>query len=104
MKSLLVISIVLLTFSIHSQNILISENFEDNNLPNGWTISTNASDGGWNMGTAQNIESQWWEIANHGKIIGTNDYYALHQLIYKKSIKWFVFLKSYHTFVSIIKK
>jgi hypothetical protein len=49
MKSLLVISIVLCTFSLRSQNILISENFEGNNLPNGWTISTNASDGGWNM-------------------------------------------------------
>ncbi|MDG2506125.1 MAG: PHB depolymerase family esterase [Crocinitomicaceae bacterium] len=73
MKSLLFICIVLWTFSLHSQNILISEDFEGNNLPNGWTISTNASDGGWSIGTAQNIESQWWEIANHGKIIGTND-------------------------------
>ncbi|MDG1735288.1 MAG: choice-of-anchor J domain-containing protein, partial [Crocinitomicaceae bacterium] len=73
MKSLLFICIVLWTFSLHSQNILISEDFEANNLPNGWTISTNASDGGWSIGTAQNIESQWWEIANHGKIIGTND-------------------------------
>ena len=73
MKSLLFICIVLWTFSLHSQNILISEDFEGDNLPNGWTISTNASDGGWSIGTAQNIESQWWEIANHGKIIGTND-------------------------------
>lgn len=73
MRNLLFISILLCSSSLLGQNILISEDFEGNSLPAGWTISTNASDGGWNMGTAQNIESQWWEIANHGKIIGTND-------------------------------
>ena len=73
MKNLYTLFITCLTTVSFSQNILLSEDFEGANLPTGWTIQTNASDGGWNMGTAQNIESQWWEIANHGKIIGTND-------------------------------
>ncbi|MEJ6506085.1 MAG: PHB depolymerase family esterase [Crocinitomicaceae bacterium] len=73
MKNGFIIIAALIASVSYAQDILISEDFEANNLPVGWTISTNASDGGWNMGTAQNIESQWWEIANHGKIIGTND-------------------------------
>ena len=73
MKNLYTLFITCLTTVSFSQNILLSEDFEGANLPTGWTIQTNASDGGWNMGTAQNIESQWWEIANHGEIIGTND-------------------------------
>ncbi len=73
MKNLLVISTVLCAFSFQSQNVLISENFEGSNFPAGWSIATNSTDGGWNMGTAQNLESDWWSIAEHGNIIGTND-------------------------------
>ena len=58
---------------INAQNILISEDFEGGNFPAGWSITTNASDGGWNMGTSQMIESAWWSIASHGNIIGSND-------------------------------
>jgi|TARA_B110000459_G_scaffold46767_1_gene52146 polyhydroxybutyrate depolymerase len=73
MKNNLILLAILSISFCNAQNILISENFEGNNLPAGWTISTNASDGGWNMGTNQNIESQWWSVAPHGSIIGTND-------------------------------
>lgn len=73
MKKVLLISILLYSVSLLGQNILISEDFEGNGLPAGWTIATNATDGGWNMGTAQNLESDWWSIAEHGNIIGTND-------------------------------
>ena len=73
MKNLLVISTVLCAFSFQSQNVLISENFEGSSFPAGWSIATNSTDGGWNMGTAQNLESDWWSIAEHGNIIGTND-------------------------------
>ena len=59
--------------TLHSQNILINENFEGSSLPAGWSITTNATDGGWNLGTNQTIESQWWSVAPHGNIIGTND-------------------------------
>ena len=73
MKNLLIISTVLCAFSFQSQNVLISENFEGSSFPAGWSIATNSTDGGWNMGTAQNLESDWWSIAEHGNIIGTND-------------------------------
>ena len=63
----------ILSFTVHSQNILISEGFEGSTLPAGWTVSTNATDGGWILGTSQTIESQWWSVAPHGNIIGTND-------------------------------
>ena len=73
MKTYCLIICLFLCNSSFSQNILISENFEDSNLPSGWTISTNATDGGWNIGTNQTLESQWWSIAPHGNFIGTND-------------------------------
>ena len=74
MKNLaFVICLGILSFTVHSQNILISEGFEGSTLPAGWTVSTNATDGGWIPGTSQTIESQWWSVAPHGNIIGTND-------------------------------
>lgn len=74
MKNLAVVLCTLFIYgTVHSQNILIDEDFEGSSLPIGWSISTNASDGGWNLGTNQNIESQWWSVAPHGNIIGTND-------------------------------
>ena len=74
MKNLaLFICVVFISDLALSQNILISEDFEGATLPVGWSVSTNANDGGWNIGTNQSIESQWWSIASHGNIIGTND-------------------------------
>jgi polyhydroxybutyrate depolymerase len=74
MKNLVFVVCFLYGFGFsHSQNILISEDFEGANLPIGWAITTNATDGGWNIGTNQTLESQWWAIAPHGNIIGTND-------------------------------
>jgi len=74
MKNLATVLFALFIFgSAYSQNILVNEDFEGSSLPIGWSISTNASDGGWNLGTNQNIESQWWSVAPHGNIIGTND-------------------------------
>ena len=58
----------ILSFTVHSQNIFISEGFEGSTLAAGWTVSTNATDGGWILGTSQTIESQWWSVAPHGNI------------------------------------
>ena len=69
----ILLSILLVSIFSIGQNILISEDFESGNLPNGWSQQTNASDGGWLLGTANQLESQYWDIANHGKIIATND-------------------------------
>jgi polyhydroxybutyrate depolymerase len=73
MKSFCFLTALLFCGSYYSQNVLLNEDFEGSSLPIGWSISTNASDGGWNLGTNQNIESQWWSVAPHGNIIGTND-------------------------------
>ena len=75
MKNLSFVLCALIIFgTTYSQNILINEDFEGGNgLPAGWSITTNATDGGWNLGTNQTIESQWWSVAPHGNIIGTND-------------------------------
>ena len=63
MKNLaFVICLGILSVTVHSQNILISEGFEGSTLPAGWTVSTNATDGGWILGTSQTIESQWWSV------------------------------------------
>ena len=69
----ILLSILLVSVFSIGQNILISEDFESGDLPDGWSQQTNASDGGWLLGTANQLESQYWDIANHGKIIATND-------------------------------
>ena len=71
--TILIFISLLCSTSIFGQTVLLSEDFELGTLPTGWSQSTNATDGGWNIGTNQNIESQWWTIAPHGNIIGTND-------------------------------
>ena len=38
----------------------------------GWTQLTNASDGGWTLGHTQ-LQSEYWDITDHGNIIATND-------------------------------
>ena len=73
MKIVALLFVLVNCYFINAQNILISEDFEGGNFPAGWSITTSASDGGWNMGTSQMIESEWWSIASHGNIIGTND-------------------------------
>ncbi len=66
--------IFLLSSSVmFAQNILLSEDFESGVFPDNWSQQTAASDGGWENGTAGDLESQWWSIASHGNIIGTND-------------------------------
>lgn len=56
-----------------SQNILLYEDFESGALPFGWTQLTNASDGGWTLGTNTQLQSEYWDITDHGNIIATND-------------------------------
>jgi len=56
-----------------AQTILLSEDFETQAFPSGWTQNTNASDGGWILGTSTELESQYWSITTHGNFIATND-------------------------------
>jgi polyhydroxybutyrate depolymerase len=69
----LALAAILYTTSAFGQTILLDEDFEGATFPAGWTQSTNATDGGWIMGTNGSLQSQWWSIAPHGNIIATND-------------------------------
>lgn len=55
------------------QNVLLSENFEGNSFPSGWTQQTLATDGGWLMGMNSELQSDWWSISPNGQFIATND-------------------------------
>jgi polyhydroxybutyrate depolymerase len=69
----LVIAIAFSTATLFGQTILLDEDFEGVTFPVGWTQTTNATDGGWLMGTNISLQSQWWSIAIHGNFIATND-------------------------------
>jgi len=56
-----------------AQVILISEDFESDMLPLGWTQTSNADDGGWLLGNSSELESEYWPISDHGNFIATND-------------------------------
>jgi polyhydroxybutyrate depolymerase len=64
---------LLISQFISAQTILLSEDFETQAFPSGWTQNTNASDGGWILGTSTELESQYWSITTHGNFIATND-------------------------------
>ena len=70
----LIVFLVFILFNQASaQNILVSADFEDGNLPPDWSQQTNATDGGWLLGVNTNLQSQYWDITDHGNIIATND-------------------------------
>ena len=69
----LVISLFLVSQFISAQTILLSEDFEAQTFPASWSQNTNASDGGWILGTNTELESEYWSIAPHGNFIATND-------------------------------
>jgi polyhydroxybutyrate depolymerase len=70
---LLAIAITLSAPRLSGQTILLEEDFEAAAFPVGWTQATNATDGGWLLGTNISLQSQWWSIATHGNFIATND-------------------------------
>jgi hypothetical protein len=55
------------------QSTIYSENF-NNGIPSGWTQVTNATDGGFQAGSASSMSSQYFTITNPGSnIVATND-------------------------------
>jgi len=74
MKKELLFSGALLLAGTSFGQVVLSEDFESG-LPVTWTQTTNATDGGWNAGTAASLSSQFWAIsgANATDIVGTND-------------------------------
>ena len=63
----------LIGISTFSQNILLSENFENSSLPAEWSQYTLSTDGGWLNGNNEELQSDWWMIQPNGNFIATND-------------------------------
>ncbi|MEM1322339.1 MAG: choice-of-anchor J domain-containing protein [Bacteroidota bacterium] len=73
-KSLLTL-LLLMGFSLLNAQTVLEENFEAGVIPAGWTQQTNASDGGWIVGSSDDNSSQYWNIPFNGssQIAATND-------------------------------
>ncbi|MDB4655469.1 choice-of-anchor J domain-containing protein [Flavobacteriales bacterium] len=72
-KLLSVVILMSSLFQCSAQNVLLDEDFENGTLPVGWTQQNNASSNGWLLGTNTQLQSQYWDITDHGNIIATND-------------------------------
>ncbi|MFN0275056.1 MAG: T9SS type A sorting domain-containing protein [Chitinophagales bacterium] len=72
MKSFLTIISFFFTSYCISQ-VILSEKFESDTLPSGWTQETFASDGGWLLGDNHDLASAIFPIREHGNFIATND-------------------------------
>ncbi len=74
-KILTVIAIICLQISMSNGQVLVSEDFESGQFPDGWSIESNATDGGWIVGSTQSLSSQDFFYTANGSdfIIGSND-------------------------------
>ncbi len=75
MKRINLLSLFLLLVIGVSAQTILQENFDNPGMPSGWTVQTNASDGGWNVGTVGELASQYFNIADNGspRFVATND-------------------------------
>ena len=76
MKKLLLSLIGILGFfSFIQAQLIFQENFEGPGLPVDWTQITNATDGGWKVGTPEALSSQYLTFPTNGsvQIAATND-------------------------------
>jgi hypothetical protein len=55
-----------------AQTTFMSEDFEGG-IPADWTITTTATDGGWNAGDVGSLGSQYFPFAEHGNFVAVND-------------------------------
>jgi hypothetical protein len=73
MKRWLLAICSLFIFSAGTYAQLLSEDFEGG-IPADWQISTLATDGGWNSGTAADLGSAYWTFDDNGStVVATND-------------------------------
>ena len=76
MKKIYHVIITLLIGScIINAQVIFEENFETPSLPNGWSIESSASDGGWRFANPGVLSSQFYTIPSNGSagIAATND-------------------------------
>ncbi len=65
--------ILLSSFALKAQTVIMSENFEGGSFPATWTQTTLATDGGWLYGNNTSLSSQYWTVPAHTNFIATND-------------------------------
>ena len=66
--------LLLLTSNLFfSQNIIMEEDFEQDDLPDLWSQYSLSNDGGWLNGSNSDLQSEYWSIVPHGNFIATND-------------------------------
>ncbi|UTW68137.1 T9SS type A sorting domain-containing protein [bacterium SCSIO 12643] len=71
-KTLLFAGALALASNLSAQ--IFSEDFEGGSMPAGWGVTTNATDGGWNVGTANTLGSQYFPLTgNNTQFAATND-------------------------------
>ena len=72
-KFLTLFAVAFAVFAVNAQTSYLTEDFEAG-MPAGWTQLTDATDGGFNVGTSTQLGSQYFPIAdNGGKFAATND-------------------------------
>ncbi len=72
--TLFLMAMLLVISSTSAQTIVFSEDFESGSMPAGWGQTTNATDGGWQVGDAVSLGSQFFPFSgNNTKFAGTND-------------------------------
>ncbi len=71
-KTLLIAGAIAFAGSLSAQ--IFSEDFEGGALPTGWGVTTNATDGGWNVGTEASLGSQYFPMSgNSTKFMGSKN-------------------------------
>ena len=70
-----IIAILLIGAGMLNGQILFQEDFESTGIPSGWSIESNASDGGWRFANPGVLSSQFYTIPSNGSagIAATND-------------------------------
>ncbi|MCB0527121.1 MAG: choice-of-anchor J domain-containing protein [Saprospiraceae bacterium] len=75
-KLLFAVAMVVFATAMNAQTVIWEENFDaGTTFPAGWSQQTNASDGGWKIGTNAVLSSSSFPIPNNssGNIVATND-------------------------------
>jgi len=71
---LLLLGLVMGVSQTQAQTVFINEPFNGTSIPTGWSQETNATDGGWQVGTAASLSSADFPIPAHdGNMAATND-------------------------------
>ena len=72
-KIILITFLTFLISNLSAQNILLEEDFENGSFPENWSQTTNATDGGWLVGTNTELQSNDFPIVANTQMLVTND-------------------------------